>query len=362
MKTHSLIAFIRLTTIPRVCHVRSGLTNSCQRMMSFIAIIWIMFPVMVFSQGKIIAHRGASSMAPENTIASFTKAIELGVDFIEVDVRPSKEDSIMVIHDKTLDRTTNGSGNVNHFSYSQLKELTAGYSSKFGLDYIDEKIPTLNEVLLLAKGKVKVCIDIKSSPEIPVINLIGKMNMYNHVYIMSYNVEKLERIKAFNPQIQTILLKNALTTVDLAIAKENGAFGVGSAYISPLSLVKKSHELGLEYWTGILSDPAKAERLFKQNVDAVFTDYPQLMTMNYGNETSVSPNPFRVFVNIHFENPEDIQQVIITDCNGQIIKEHNQPIISPLVWRPNYKFPQGLYLVYIITNERIIFEKILFNH
>ncbi len=329
-------------------------------MKTYIVFLWIMFPVMLFSQGKIIAHRGASSICPENTIAAFTKAIEVGVKFIEVDIRFSKEDSIMVIHDETLDRTTNGSGNVKQFNYQQLKELSAGYSKKFDSDFINEKIPTLFEVLTLAKGKVNVCIDIKNSSEIPVIELVEKMDIKNNVYFMSYNVEKLKRIKTSDSQIKTILLKNTLTTVDLEIAKEIGAFGVSGAYISPVSLANKAHDKGLEFWIGIVSDPAKAESLFKHNVDAIITDYPQLMTMSTEKEVFVSPNPFRKYVTIHFINPENVQEVSIIDTKGTIIYKFSRPFTNPLIWQPGNNFTKGLYLVYIIRKEKIIFEKLLY--
>ena len=319
-----------------------------------------MFPVMLFSQGKIIAHRGASSICPENTIASFSKAIEVGADFIEIDLRLSKDDSIMVIHDESLDRTTNGSGNVNQFSYQQLKELSAGYSKKFDSDFITEKIPSLFEVLKLAKGKVGICIDIKNTPEVPVIELVDKMDMKNNVYFMSYNVEKLKRIKTTDPQIKTILIKNTLTTIDLEVAKEIGAFGVSGAYISPVSLVEKAHEKELEFWIGIVSDPAKAENLFKHNVDAIFTDYPQLMTMSTKKEVFVSPNPFCKDVTIHFINPENVQEVSIINTEGLIIYKFNKPFNEPLIWQPGNNFTKGLYLIYIIKNEKVIFEKILY--
>ncbi len=336
-------------------------SDECIKIMVFISVFWIMFPLMLSSQGQIIAHRGASSITPENTILAFSKAIELGVGYIEVDIRFSKEDSIMVIHDETLDRTTSGSGKVNQKTYLQLKNLSAGYPDKFGSDFRDEKIPSLFEVLILARGKVKVCIDIKNSPEIPIIELIKKMDMVNQVFLMSYNVEKLKRIKTIEPDIKTILIKNTLTTIDLEVAKEIEAFGVSTSYISPAYLVRKAHESGLKFWMGIISDPAKAESLFKYNVDAIFTDYPQLMTMANEKEIVVSPNPFNEFVAIQFLNFENVQNVFIIDIDGKRIHEFKKPFSDTLIWQPENNITKGLYLVYVITDERIIFEKILYK-
>ncbi|OQX74406.1 MAG: hypothetical protein B6D61_11635 [Bacteroidetes bacterium 4484_249] len=331
-----------------------------RRVKYLISFCFLLFPFFVSSQGKIIAHRGASSIAPENTIAAFTKAIETCADFIEVDIRLSKEDSIMVIHDETLDRTTNGSGNVRQFNFQQLRELSAGYSKKFNSGFTNEKIPTLFEVLSLAKGKVKVCIDIKNTSETPVLELIEKLSMKNDVYLMSYNVEKLKRIKAGDPQIKTVLLKNTLTSIDLEIANEAGADGVSSSYLSPVWLAGKAHEKGLEFWIGIISDPAKAESLFNQNVDAIITNYPQLMTMNTGKEIFVSPNPFCEYVTIEFINPENVQEVYIINTKGSIIRKFGSPFANPLIWQPGNNIKKGLFLIYIIKDEKITFEKILY--
>ena len=108
---------------------------------------------------EIIAHRGAKSLAPENTISAFAAAIDMGVDYIELDVRKSLDDSLMVMHDATVNRTTNFSGGLNTFTYAQLKNMDAG--SYFSNDFTGEEIPTLYEVLHFARGKTKICIELK---------------------------------------------------------------------------------------------------------------------------------------------------------------------------------------------------------
>ncbi len=328
----------------------------------YIVFLWISVPAILFAQGEIIAHRGASSIAPENTIAAFVKAIKAGVDYIEVDLRLSKEDSIMVIHDETLDRTTDGSGNVNQLNYQQLKKLSAGYSDKFGSDFLNEKIPTLFEVLKLAKGKVFICIDIKNTSESPVLELVDKMDMKDAVVLMSYNVEKLKRIKLANHQIRTVLIKNMLTTIDIEVAKEAGAYGVSCAYISPAYLIKKAHDYGLVFWTGIISDPAKAERLFEQNVDAVFTNYPQLMTMSKEDELTIYPNPFSEEVTIQLKNPEKVLSVQIVDIRGAIVYQSKGPFPILLKWQPDNNIRKGVFFIYIMEKDKIFCDKIMFLH
>jgi glycerophosphoryl diester phosphodiesterase len=109
----------------------------------------------------LIAHRGGSLEAPENTLAAFRHAIEVGAKYVELDVQMSKDGVLVVIHDDTLDRTTNGTGPVGAYTYDELEKLDAG--SHFASDYSNETIPTLRSVLeLCAHAGVGVVIEIKS--------------------------------------------------------------------------------------------------------------------------------------------------------------------------------------------------------
>ncbi len=328
--------------------------------LKYVFILWALFPIFVSGQGKIIAHRGASSIAPENTITSYLKAIEAGADYIETDLRMSKDDSIMVIHDETLDRTTNGTGEVKNYGYQYLKSLSAGYSEKFGQEFAAEKIPALSEVLTLVKGKVNICIDIKNTPETPVIQMIEKMKMTDNVVLMSYNIDKLKRIKAKAPQIKTVLIKNILSNIDIELAKEAGAYGVSGGFITPVSIIKKAHKKGLECWFGIIDDPAKAERLFNKRLDAAFTNYPQLMTMSREDEVLVYPNPFSNYILIRLKNPEDIENVQIIDNTGTEIYHTEGPFSKLLTWKPERDVRKGVLFIFITGKENVFCEKVLF--
>ena len=103
---------------------------------------------------EIIGHRGARGLEPENTIRSFQKALELGVDYIECDVHLTKDGHIVLIHDHTLDRTTNETGDVNDYTFEEIRKLDAGKG---------KKIPTLQELLDLVRGKVKIHIELKDT-------------------------------------------------------------------------------------------------------------------------------------------------------------------------------------------------------
>jgi glycerophosphoryl diester phosphodiesterase len=165
------------------------------------------FPVLV------IGHRGFSAAAPENTQASFKKAMEVGADMIELDVHLSKDGQVVVIHDDTLNRTTNGKGKVAHYTLRELKQLDAG--SWFGSQFSGEKIPMLSEVLELVRGRTLLNIELKRGDhgqytisDLADLSLkeVEKAEMLNQVLFSSFDPLAIERIREKNPRIPVALI------------------------------------------------------------------------------------------------------------------------------------------------------------
>lgn len=165
------------------------------------------FPVMV------IAHRGFSGEAPENTLAAFQKAIEVGSDMLELDIHLTKDHEVVVIHDGTLERTTNGQGKVADLMLKELQRLDAGF--RFSPQFSGERIPTLREVLELAQGRILVNIEIKnpSQGQYPIgeiadraLQEVNKAKMLDQVIFSSFNPLALERIQAMQPRACVALL------------------------------------------------------------------------------------------------------------------------------------------------------------
>ncbi|MGI9534997.1 MAG: glycerophosphodiester phosphodiesterase [Thermodesulfobacteriota bacterium] len=147
----------------------------------------------------IISHRGASEYEPENTISSFNKAVEMGTQMIEFDIRMSLDRELVVIHDKKVNRTTNGKGYVRDKSLEELRELDAGNG---------EKIPTADEVISKFANRTKFVIELKEyDTEEKIIDLIHKHNVINDVYIVSFYKRILKRIKYMEPDLVTGLIK-----------------------------------------------------------------------------------------------------------------------------------------------------------
>jgi len=156
-----------------------------------------------------IAHRGASAVAPENTLASFQRAIEIGTDLIELDVRLSRDGAVVVFHDRDLSRTTDGKGPVNLLSLAELKRLDAG--GWFSVQFRGERIPTLQETIeAISPGRTGLCIELKIDPgeeagreELvgKVIDIIEKMNFSGRASLASFDRECASLVKKLAPSL-----------------------------------------------------------------------------------------------------------------------------------------------------------------
>ena len=179
-----------------------------------------------------IAHRGASNYAPENTMASFQKAVDLGFDYIELDVRLSKDQELVVIHDEDVSRTTNGIGAIGDYTVEELKKLDAG--SWFSQDFNDERIPLLEEVLLKFGKKIGILIDVKSPETQPdMVDILSSLLSFHiesglnpdSLKVQTFNLNELKKLKEQLPDIGTgLLLNKPLDMLQLASYRPYASF------------------------------------------------------------------------------------------------------------------------------------------
>lgn len=158
------------------------------------------------SKPVIIAHRGAALKAPENTMASFRKAFSEGAEVVELDVHRTSDGHLVVMHDPKVDRTTDGKGEIRSMTLEKIRSLDAG--SWFGPDFKGEKVPTLEEVLDWAKGKVKVDIEVKDRALYPgiskdLVDLIRRKDATGDVMITSFDKSAIEDFQQLAPEIKT---------------------------------------------------------------------------------------------------------------------------------------------------------------
>jgi glycerophosphoryl diester phosphodiesterase len=231
-----------------------------------------------------VAHRGASGYAPENTIAAFDKAVEMKADYIEIDVQRSKDGELVVIHDTTVDRTTDGSGPVQSLTYEEIRNLDAG--SWKGTEFAGEKIPTFDEILDRYHGKVGILIELKAPELYPGIeesvalelkerNLDKPQN--ENTIIQSFNFDSMKKMNDLLPKVPIgVLTSSRLHTTQQAL-KEFSAY---ADYFNPSytivtkELVNQVHEEGMKIQSWTVRSQETADFLLEMQVDGIITDYP----------------------------------------------------------------------------------------
>lgn len=219
-----------------------------------------------------IAHRGIVPGYPENTIAAFRQAIKYGVDAIEIDLRGTKDGKIVIIHDETLTRTTNGTGTVGNHTLAELKKLDAGNG---------ERIPTYEEVLKLVNGTgVRLILDIKVSPTLDkreVVRLTEEYEANSKVIVGVRSLDDLRAVHTLNPNLLTLDFIPSAVYFEL-FAQE----GVNIIYLHPREiranpdLVRDVHQLGKQVWVlAVLGFREELETLIELGVDGIILDLPE---------------------------------------------------------------------------------------
>ncbi|MEH7428122.1 glycerophosphodiester phosphodiesterase family protein, partial [Priestia megaterium] len=184
-----------------------------------------------------IAHRGASAYAPENTIAAFDKAVEMKADYIEIDVQRSKDGKLVVIHDTTVDRTTDGSGKVGNLTFNELRNLDAG--SWKGEQFAGAQIPTFDEILDRYHGKIGILIELKAPELYPGVeeNIAGKLKEQNldkpqneKIIVQSFNHNSMKKMNELLPKVPIgVLTSSSADTTEQALQE----FSIYADYFNP---------------------------------------------------------------------------------------------------------------------------------
>ncbi len=236
----------------------------------------------------IIAHRGDSAHRPENTMAAFVSALEMGADILELDVQLTKDGQLAVIHDATLDRTTNGTGAVREIALTDLRELSAGYASRFGAAFADERVPLLGEVLGFLKGRGRALIEIKkeslsddavSGIEALSIAAVRKAGMAADVALISFERRALERCRALAPEIMRGHLFYRASADELIAGARAAQCDLVMPEKGMLSddLVARAQAEKLKVATWVVDDPEELVALARYNLFAVGSNCPGVL-------------------------------------------------------------------------------------
>lgn len=234
---------------------------------------------------KIWAHRGASKYAPENTLAAFQKAIELGADGIELDVRLSKDNVPVVCHDPTINRTSNGKGYIHQLTLNGLKKHH--FYGKFKWKFRKEKIPTLEEVLQLVQDhSIKLNIELKNGPNMPpqfeekILSLVDKYNMEERVLYSSFDHQCIARLQTLHPEANIALIFhiNLVRLFDYLDQTNLHIYSIHPNYFYVTEeIVAQAKKRNLKLFIYTVNDPRDALHYAKIGVDGLITDDPLVL-------------------------------------------------------------------------------------
>lgn len=234
---------------------------------------------MTTADFMVIAHRGASSYAPENTLAAFDLALHLGCRHLELDVDVTSDGHIVVMHDETVDRTTNGTGPVGSHTLAELRALDAG--AWFGTPFIGERIPTFAEVLERYQGRVHMHTELKGRAE-PLaqrtVDLIRQYDMVDHVTVTSFQYLRLAETWAYAPELPAGWLVREVSDATIAQARKLGLTQIcpRANTVTP-TLVRRLHAEGFVVRAWGVADEALMRQVVDAGADGMTVNFPDTL-------------------------------------------------------------------------------------
>lgn len=236
-----------------------------------------------------IGHRGAMGHAPENTLKSIAKALELGVPWVEVDVYPV-EGHLMVIHDHRLERTTNGSGYVWEKTYSYLRGLDAGQG---------EKVPTLEEVLDLISNRAGINIELKLPGSAALVATVIQERIrtdwdVKKILVSSFFHHEIAAVRQLDPRIRIGALIAGVPLDYARFAENLGAYSVHqSIEFVNREFIDDAHDRNLKVFVYTVNHPEDIARMYALGVDGVFSNYPDRVLSFLGSKATRNPSGLR---------------------------------------------------------------------
>ena len=231
----------------------------------------------------VIAHRGASAFVPENTMAAFKRASEIGADAIELDAKLTKDGVIAIIHDESLDRTTTGKGRVNSFNFREIRELDAG--KNFSKEFDGERVPSLKEVFEYTANRIRVNVELTNYssmwdnlPE-KVIELVTEFGIENEILLSSFNPIALIKSKRIKPDLPIGLLVHEREPKLISYLKKMITryefFHPQETLIQPSNVNEYLEKnKSLIAWT--VNEPGRIKELLTLGIAGIITDVPDV--------------------------------------------------------------------------------------
>ena len=237
------------------------------------------FRLALFQNPTVMAHRGLSADAPENTLYAFSDAISAGADFIELDVQQTRDGVLVVMHDSNLKRTTGVNKDIWDVDYADIQDLDAG--SWFDPAYANARIPTLEETLQFVDKRAKLNIEIKPTKhgsdtlEQDVAELITRYQYTDACYVTSFSYGSLKKVKEANPEIRTGYLMSVAYGQFYSL-KYADAFSLNKVFVTS-QVVNAAHQQGKQIFAWTVNGMSEVRSLCNLHVDSIITDDPVMV-------------------------------------------------------------------------------------
>lgn len=238
--------------------------------------VWIARDIRLDNEVEVIAHRGASAAAPENTLAAVQLAIDEGTDWVEIDVQETIDGEVVVFHDSDFMKLADVNRKIWEVSLDELNDIDVG--SSFSEEFADQRVPTLAQVLQLCKGKAGVNIELKyyghnQQLEQRVIDLVESNGMEDQVIFMSLKADAVKKMKSMRPEWKTGLL---MSVAFGDLGKLQADFLAVNAQFVSRQMVRKAHEVDKQVFVWTVNDPVTMAVMIGRGVDGLITDKPAL--------------------------------------------------------------------------------------
>ena len=236
----------------------------------------------------VIAHRGDSAHRPENTLASFAGALELGASAVELDVQLTRDGHVVVIHDPMLERTTSGRGDVRQLTLAEVRAVSAGYPERFGSEWAGERVPTLAEALALLRDRARALIEVKAESvtddetggvEALAVEEVRRSGMADRVALISFDQRAILRLRQLAPEISRGRIFGRTSADELLADARATASEVVLPHKSQLSdaLVARVQAAGLKLATWVVDEPEELRELARFDLYGVGSNRPGVL-------------------------------------------------------------------------------------
>ena len=265
--------------------------------LSLLSLLFIILTLSCVKKGAddlkpmVIAHRGGSKLAPENTLSAFKNALKLGVDMVDIDVHLSKDGELIVMHDFSIEKTTDGVGEIKNLTLEELKKADAG--SWFDSRFTNERIPTLGETLALINSDKILFIEVKGGNSVypgieeKVVDEIKKYKALKWVIVKSFDLNSILRIKKLYPELSTFYLSGNNFEKDYISIQNNSSeakeikrnFDGIAMHFSKLDAekVETIKNYGLKVFTYTVNEKNDLQKVISLKVDGIVTDAPDIL-------------------------------------------------------------------------------------